>query len=483
MIMQYSLLILSNLCKKHKGSKALNVIKKPMHFCIIISCLIISLPGYSTELSTYIQSALDNNYKIINSEHEIISSKYDKKKGLSPFYPVVNLQANTTWTESTTKYPDPLTKNLENEYNSNGYGLSISQTLIDYSKMYSYDVTKLELEINLIKHNKIVNDIIVSVVENYFSYLKFQAQQKATKAELLSSALRLKQIKRNNHLGNISKTDVYEAFAQKEGNKRKVENIKKDISISLRKLHSTTQNNLKPKFDIRLNFHFQTITHVMQKQLSKKLIDSNYDILIAKQGMEKADQNLGKARSGFLPTLSASANYNYTDSNNAFPTHKNDTSYALQLTIPIMSGGSDVYEYKKNRNKIIQSQVSYEQSMDNAQVSFDELVFKVNNNVESIKILKRIVLSNYSVYQGMQKAYKIGTKTLTDLLSSESNLYNSIRDYSTNNYDYIINMTKLNALLGPVDLVSIDKLSGSMVPLVYEFDIKTLDKFKKDLNE
>jgi hypothetical protein len=44
-------------------------------------------------------------------------------------------------------------------------------------------------------------------------------------------------------------------------------------------------------------------------------------------------------------------------------------------------------------------------------------------------------------------------------------------------------MTKLNALLGPIDLASIEKLSSSMVPLVYDFDIKVLDKFKQDWNE
>lgn len=465
--------------KHTRGISSLKIIQR----IVMIIFMFPAVQVYATELTQLIDSALKKNYKIRNSEHEIISSEYDRKKGLSPFYPVVNIQANTTWSDSTTKYPDPASPNVDNEYNSNGYSLSISQTLIDYSKMYAYDESKLEAEINLVKHNKIINDIIVNVVENYFSYLKFQAQQKATKAELLSSSLRLTQIKRNNDLGNVSKTDVYEAFAQKEGNKRKVENIKKDIAISLRKLNSTTQSDTKPKFDIKLNLHYKEITLARQKKLFDTLVNTNYDIIVAKQGIAKADKTLGKARSGFLPTLSASADYNYTDSNNAFPSHKNDSSYGLKLTIPIMNGGSDVYEYKKNKNKIVQSQVTYEQTIDETQVSFDELVIKVNNNVESIGILKSIVLSNYSVYEGTQKAYKIGTKTLTDLLASESSLYNSIRDYYSNNYDYIINMTKLNALLGPIDLTSLEQLSLSMIPLVYNFDIKILDKFKKDLNE
>jgi outer membrane protein TolC len=474
----FKMLLLRSVCR---------FLLKMRHFiaviCTTVTLVLTTYCANATELIQLIDNALTSNYKIRSSEHELISSEYDRKKGLSPFYPVVNIQANTTWSDSTTKHPGANIPYLENEYNSNGYSLSISQTLIDYSKMYAYDEIKLEGEINLVKHNKIINDIIVNVVENYFSYLKYQAQQKATKAELLSSSIRLKQIKRNNNLGNVSKTDVYETFAQKEGNKRKVENIKKDIAISLRKLNSTTQTNTKPKFDIKLNLHFKQITLKRQETLKKTLSHTNYDIIIAKQGISKADSILGKSRSDFLPTLSASADYNYTDSNHAIPSHKNDISYGLKLTIPIMNGGSDVYEYKKNKNKMVQSQVNYEQTLDDAQVSFDELVIKVNNNVESIAILKSIVLSNYSVYEGTKKAYKIGTKTLTDLLKSESNLYNSIRDYYSNNYDYIINMTKLNALLGPIDLASIEKLSSSMVPLVYDFDIKVLDKFKQDWNE
>ncbi|MEZ9370673.1 TolC family protein [Shewanella sp. 10N.286.51.B2] len=457
---------------------------KIIKFALILLCVVNAASTRASELSLLIDQALRNNYQIISSEFELVSSEYDLQKGTSPFLPTVNIQANSTWNESKTTYPNPDDgSRTDNDYNSNGYSLSLSQVLLDYSIVYDYDLSKLELQINEIKHNKILNDIIIKVVENYFSYLKFKAQHKATKVELKSSQARLEQISRNNELGNVAKTDVYEAYAKKEQNAKSLASIEKDIRISLIKLNSTTQTKLEPKFDIQLNQHYQQIPSRSKSKLKKNLAHKNYDIIISQYNIKKSETTLDKTKSGFYPTISASANYSVNDSNNNVETYNDDISYSLNINVPIMSGGSTYYEYQKNKNKIFQSIANHRQSIDDAGVEFDELIYQINDNVTSINLLRKIIISNYSVYKGTQKAYKIGTKTLTDLLSSESNLYNSIRDFYSNQYDYIINMTKFDALLGPVDLNILSALSNSMVPIQNNFDLEVLEKLKKEADE
>lgn len=448
---------------------------------LVFSSLFYVTPAGASELSTVIQVALKNNYKIRNSEFEVASSEYDKKQKLAVFYPTIDFTANTKWNESQSTPHDTKIKGDKTGSNTNGYGLSLKQNLIDFSLLHDYQSSHLDLELNELKHSKIINDIIVKVVEEYFSYLKFHSQYLATSAEFASSKSRFNHVKRNNELGNIAKTDVYEAYAQKQTNYRKLLDIKKNIEIALLKLKSTTQLAIKPSVDVQLDRTYPKITGSDKQKLRQQMVANNYDIVISRYDIKKIKKSLQKTQANFYPTLTTSVNYQFTDANGGAPgTDSDNMTYSLDLAIPITNGGSDFYAYQKNKQQVEQKNINYEDALDTSEVDFEELYYKINHNVDSIDALRSMIISNYVVFKGTTRAYKIGTKTLTDLLSAESDLYDSIRDFQANQYDYIINITKFKALLGPINLAEIEKLSSTMFPIKNEFDISVLEKFKKE---
>ena len=433
------------------------------------------------ELSSAIDVAVKKNYQIRVSDYEMIASEYDTKKTLSPFFPSLNASANTKWNESDTKeHADNST--AANNYNSYGYSLSLSQTLFDYSLIHTYQIAVLDHDINLLRHYKVINDIIVNVVENYFSYLKYHSQYIATESEKISSEARFEHVKRNHQLGNVAKTDVYESYAKKEANIQKLADIQNSLDIALLELQSTTQTKMVPSVDVELQQTYVNISAQHQAVLRQRMLENNYDIIIAQHDIKKAKMTADKSRSSFYPTLSTSINYQFTESNNGTGTDTDSMTYSLDLAIPITNGGSDYLTYKKNAKQIEKSYLEYEQALDDKELEFKELVYDVNYNVYSIHSLKSSIISNYAVYRGSQRAYQIGTKTLTDLLGAETTLYNSIRDFQANQYDYIINITKLKALLGPVNLEEVEAISDQMVPAKKAFDIKVLDQFEGELN-
>ena len=112
-------------------------------FFLLIS---IAVTGQANELSTLIKVALKNNYKIRNSEFEITSSEYDNKQGLSAFYPEITASANTTWNESKTS-PHTSGANTQNSYNSNGYNVSLTQKIIDFTSFIIMKSPHLSLKL------------------------------------------------------------------------------------------------------------------------------------------------------------------------------------------------------------------------------------------------------------------------------------------------------------------------------------------------
>lgn len=424
----------------------------------------------ASELSRVIEEAINNNYNIINSRYEIQTSEFDQNISRAFFYPAVSANANTTWNESDVRSVTP----ANNEYNSNGYTVSISQTLLDMAKFNRYKESQLDVGISKLKHDNLVNNTVVEVVDNYFSYLKYHSQKKATDAQYRSSVARLKQITRNNELGNLPKTNVYETQAQKDSTRKQIVDIKKRINLSLNQLRSTSQTQVMPAYDVKLASHYPIISPQEQQALKAKLIESNFDIAIAKSALDKAKRTLSKSRSEFYPTLQASANYEYQDSN--LNDSKSDTAtYSLTLDLPIFEGGSDYYEYQKNKGQIQQFSAQYDQAINDRQFELDDLILQINANIESMQILTSAVRANYRVYQGNKRAFKLGTKTLTDLLNSETDLYNTIREYYTNHYDYIINTTKLRALFGAIDLSELERISNNMIAIEDTFDLSNIE--------
>ena len=431
-----------------------------------------SVSGYTSELSALINHTIDSNYQIISARYDVNSSRYDKDISSAFFYPSINASANTTWNESDVDSTTP----SNNEYNSNGYRISITQTILDLSRLDTYKESEIDLKISRLQHDKVVNDIVFEVVDNYFSYLKYHAQKKATDAQLKSSQSRLKQITRNHELGNLPKTDVYETQAQKGTTSKQITDIRKKISQALNQLRSTTQTRISPSYDMALTNQYSQIDESEKAALEKKLISGNFEIAIARSKLDRSKRTLSKSKSEFYPTLSASANYEYSDSNLDHSIQDTST-YALTLDVPIFEGGSDYYEYQKSKNTIQQLSSRYDQSLNDTRVELDDTILNINANIESLDILKSVIKSNYLVYTGNKKAYRLGTKTLTDLLNSESDLYDSIRDYHSNQYDYIINTTKLYSLFGAIDLKAIEAISNSMVPINETFDMAALEQF------
>lgn len=133
--------------------------------------------------------------------------------------------------------------------------------------------------------------------------------------------------------------------------------------------------------------------------------------------------------------------------------------------MPILNGGRDYYRYEQNKVDIERTEIDLQDSKDQSQQQFDEFIYNINDYSASLASLKTIIQANYASYNGIQKAHKLGTRTITDLLSAESKLFSSIRDYESARYDYIINLVQLNDLIGNLNMNTIGKIAEQMSPV------------------
>ena len=195
--------------------------------------------------------------------------------------------------------------------------------------------------------------------------------------------------------------------------------------------------------------------------------------MIARQTVRQNVNQLREERSQFAPSLMSNVSYTNNDSNAAL-TNPLDTGesdevvYSLNLNMPISSGGKNYYSTKQRSLELSQAEIDYRNQITTTEHQFDATIRTINDHVDSLDSLAIIIDANFSSSKGIKRAYKLGTRTITDVLASESKLYNSVRDYENLRYDFVIELISLNELMGDLNQESIQKIAQWMGPLNLE---------------
>ncbi|WP_159064842.1 TolC family protein [Thaumasiovibrio subtropicus] len=410
---------------------------------------------------------LEKNLGIYVANGAITAAEYDADVTRSGLLPSLSLSANTTYNSS---YKDQVVgADVKNKYQSHGYSISLSQTIFNASTYFKYKNSLMNIDIEAIKLEQKTQTTLSQLANEYISYLKTRSQYESTQLELKSATQRLKQVTRNIELGNTAANEIYEVRSQKIKIENSLLQIESDMRKSLARIYDLTYTHLEPTFDIPGEFTPQAISIAEQNKLINQLNNTNLDLIIARIQIAKKRTDLRESKSSFAPTLSASVSYSHDDSNNesgmVLPdTGKNDqVVYALNFNMPIYAGGSNIATLKKTMMELENEQVTLRESLHNNETELRNIIEALNHFVAANEALKQIVIANYNSFQGIQRAYSLGTRTLTDVLSSETKLYSSIRDYNDNLYNYQLEKIKLYTLLGSLNFSTIQTLNASMI--------------------
>ncbi|MDV5167891.1 TolC family protein [Photobacterium rosenbergii] len=429
----------------------------------------LGLPVKAADLLNVVDVALQRNLSLSSAETNLAATEYELDINRGKFLPSLNVSANTNWNDGTThKYSS---SDDRNSYNNHGVNVTLTQSLFDLGDIYSHGSTQTDIDIESLRTEQTRQQIIREAATAYFEYLKNQAQIRATQAELDSSEARLTLINRNIELGNVAGTERYEVLAQKERTADSLRTLRKDQRIILNNLANIVQQPLKPDFDLQSSIQFEAISSARQNELNSIMYTSDLTLLIAKQEVNKSRQVLRETGSTFVPSLKGSIGYTYDNTNDAsakiYPDKgvTEETVYTLTLDVPILNGGRDYYRYQLNKVDIDRTEIDLQNSKNFSQQQFDEFIYNINDFSASLTSLTTIIQANYASYIGIQKAHKLGTRTITDLLSAESKLYGSIRDYESARYDYVINLIQLNERIGNLNMATVGKIAEQMSPM------------------
>lgn len=229
-----------------------------------------------------------------------------------------------------------------------------------------------------------------------------------------------------------------------------------DIAVRQARLQLAILLGLDPNASVvspdRLLADYEKSMYASRLALNDEDISGNTSLRLLDIQAKQLKQNVAMQKLSFVPTLSLSANYNWTTMSDGSPLKNfNWNPYSmlgLTLNIPIFEG---MQRHSRLRQAQIQSRemVYQRENLErNIRMQVDLAVDNIDKNIKQIASSAESVRQAETAHDIMVKSFEIGAATYLDLRDSELALTRSRLAYYQSIYNYLVAENELELLLG-----------------------------------
>lgn len=279
-------------------------------------------------LGECISRAVEYNYSLQSAK--LRTSQSANNVTVAPFTPTLNGTAR----QSQSLMNTGTTNNL-------GTGISLGWRLFDGGGMFTtYARRKAELGAAELEEHSRFESLITDVTNQYYLIVSLRNRADVARESLKLSQLRYREAMAKYTIGSASGLEMKLAKTDLNADSSgliKQEEALRVAYISLNQMmNSPLANNAYVHDTITLS---GTLRH---EELTRRTMEQNTEILLARNGVQLADLDLRLARAAKWPTLDLAAGYNYnaTDANNFTGTftNSNGANWGFNIGVNIFNG-------------------------------------------------------------------------------------------------------------------------------------------------
>lgn len=380
-----------------------------------------------------------------------------------------NLNLTGNWTHA-----DPDTKtdanwggtggfNGSQPTNALGYSLTLSQPLFNWQAFAAYDEVKATVKEAAATYAAAEQNLITRVAAAYFAVLQAQEVLRYTEAQKAALARQLQVAKQRYEVGLDPVTSVYDAQAQYDSTSALYIANANSLANQKEALRQIT-GQLYPNYS-----HLKNDVPLLQPNPANiddwtQRADQQNALLQAQRfAVLAAEKNIKVHSAQNLPVLALNGSYSSTKTTqtnyNASQTISGP-SYGVGLTLPIYAGGQinsgteqAQYQYEAALDLL---EFTHRQTMANTRTAYLSVVAEISQ----IQADEQAVKSAAAALASNEAGYKVGTQTIVDVLTAQSNLYQAQMQYATDRYAYVNNILALKQAAGTLNANDIEEINS-----------------------
>ena len=456
----------------------------PLWFNLAL-CSMLSAPTLADTLVDIYELALENDALLKSRVAQYNADIELEKLALAPLLP--QARAGYTVTDSETETTSPnlfvdeggglntIDVTSVRDTETDGYDVSLSQTLFDLSAWFSWRAGKETTQQARATLSAAQQDLIVRVVQSYFGVLRAQDNLRASQAQERALERQLEQTRQRFEVGLIAITDVYEAEAARD--LAQVTRIVDENNVAVAKENLSVLTGQTPGslYVLGESFNPRPPEPADRSEWVDFALENNNQLAAARFAEEAARQNATAFKMGHAPKVTASYRYQDTettgtivqDRNSPFlfdpDSEQNNETWQIRLDVPLFAGGAISANRRRAAEQFNTARESRINLTRTTVTQARSLHMTVMSDVSRVMARKQSIVSSQSALDATQAGYEVGTRNIVDVLNAQNKLFGAQRDYANSRYDFVINSLRLKEVAGTLSPEDIARLEGFLL--------------------
>ncbi len=353
-------------------------------------------------------------------------------------------------------WQDSAPPNVSNSFNSWGPSLQLTMPIYRPQNWDALSQAKLAVQSAEAQLAQARQDLILRVTQAYFDVLAAQDALTAIEASKKATAEQLAQARREFEVGTKTIVDTHEAQARFDQIAAQEQVARGDLIVKRNALRAIigrdAGDSLLPLRDA------PQLTPPQPADVeawAKRAEEASYGVAIARAAAEIARIETTRSRHGHWPTLDLAASVSQSRSSGSLTSDTSntfrDSRIGVQLNIPIYAGGliqSRVREALANEER---ARFDLESARRNAAQGARQAYTGVDFGLAQVRALESAEVSAKSQLDSTQLGYQVGVRINLDVLSAQTQLFNTQRDLKKARYDFLVNGLRLKSAAGALE--------------------------------
>jgi len=437
---------------------------KKLYLAIVLS---IAATAQASDLLEVYRDAVGYDAAFASARAALEAGREKLPQGRAGLLPTLGFSANSIWNDI--KYSArPSSGDVSTNYNSNAWGISLTQPLFRWQNWASYKQAELAVVQAETQYVGARQDLVVRVAQAYFDVLLAQETLTTAQAQKAAIAEQLASAKRNFEVGTATITDTHEAQARFDLTSAQEIAAANDLLVKRYSLQMLTGKEGTSLKMLKPGLQIQRPQPDDMGQWVSAAEQGNLAVQASKAAYEIADREVGKQRAGHLPTLDLVASRGRSSLQTTLavgivrPGSDTDaTTVGLQLAVPLYAGGA----IDSRDREAVALRDKARSDMDNARrqaaLQARQAYLGVTSGLAQVKALEQGLVSSRSALDSNRLGYDVGVRINIDVLNAQQQVYSTQRDLVKARLDTLAAQLRLKSAagtLGEEDVAAVNAL-------------------------
>ncbi|HIB83173.1 MAG TPA: type I secretion protein TolC [Chromatiales bacterium] len=429
---------------------------------LALPCLCLAQTVSAAGLMEVYRLALDNDPVMRAAEADYRAEQEADDQAFGLYLPTAVFDASSTGNHQKI---DTTSKIIEGDtaphYNSNRIGLTVTQPLYHHDsyailRQAGAQVDRAEADLAAAQQA-----LMRRVAEQYFAVLGSEDSLEFARAEQSAASRQHDQAKQRFDVGLTAITDMYEAKAVYDLAVASELKAQSDLQDQREALHQITSTPVIELQGLASGILLQSPEPAEVDFWAHAAEDNNLSLMVMRSNTDIARYEVDAKRSGHYPTLDAVVSYVDAESGGRFGSSATQTtSVGVQLEIPIYSGGRTSSQIREALARLDEATELEEQERRRVLQEARSAYRGVLSSISRVYALQQAEKSSEIAFNAIESGFKVGTRTIVDVLNAERALYRARRAHSAERYSYVLEHLRLKEAAGTLSATDLEIVSS-----------------------